>query len=500
MNLSWHPKEPDKAYISDRLWLPKKFVRPEPVRSALEFKTFERTTNDEGRPVSRQVTLKLWEESAHHIICPREFLPPSQYPKYKFPFVDLRPEFQHVEFKDLVQCRDAEQEKAWAALSKAENGILNLACGRGKTRLALKKIAQAGVPTLVVVPDSGILEQWRESIYGDPATGVTPSLEFDGELGIIQGPVFNWARPLTLALITTLALRAKAGNIPEELKHFMGLVVFDETHLLGAPVFSLCAPLFYGNRIGLTATVERDDGMDPIFRYHLGEPFYSDLTQDLIPKIYFQQTPARINYEIAKNAEGITNISLLRVELGRNLEANTYRYWHVKQALDAGRKILCLSHSKDQLKLFHAMFPGSAILVQETDRSRRMEILRESQACFAIAKLGSQGVDDDQLDTLFWLTPFRSRVSLQQSMGRIQRRRLGKKEPLVTFFEDWLAPPLKNLCSAIKSRLREWEYKFEMVKPLRVPNTLPASVQAAYDRAFRELPDRTHVVDEDEDE
>ena len=190
----------------------------------------------------------------------------------------------------------------------------------------------------------------------------------------------------------------------------------------------------------------------------------------------------------------------MRVELGRNLEANTYRYWHVKQALDAGRKILCLSHSKDQLKLFHAMFPGSAILVQETDRSRRMEILRESQACFAIAKLGSQGVDDDQLDTLFWLTPFRSRVSLQQSMGRIQRRRLGKKEPLVTFFEDWLAPPLKNLCSAIKSRLREWEYKFEMVKPLRVPNTLPASVQAAYDRAFRELPDRTHVVDEDEDE
>jgi superfamily II DNA or RNA helicase len=491
MNLSFVTKDPDKAYVADRLWLPKQLVRPEPVKTALEFKINGPIGVDaEGKMRTGQITLSLWDESSHHIICPREFLLPEKYPEYQFPFVDLRPEFQRAVFNDRVKCRDEDQARAWAALSRSDNGILNLACGKGKTRLALKKIANKQTPTLVVVPDSGILEQWKESIYGNRAKGILPSLDFEGELGIIQGPVFNWAKPLTLALITTLALRIRDGAIPEELFRYFGYVVFDEIHILGAPVFSLCAPPFYGDRLGLTATVKREDGMDPIFRYHIGEPFYTDLSQDLIPKIYFQQTPARINYEDSRNEEGITNISLLRVTLGRDLAANTYRYWCIRQALDAGRKILCLSHSKDQLKLFHAMFPGSAIIIRETDRTRRMEILRESRICFAIAKLSSQGVDDDQLDTEFWLTPFRSKVVLQQSLGRIQREKAGKKEPIATFFEDWLAPPLKNLCSALKSTLKEWKYPFNVVKPMKVPETLPPDVKANYDRAFAELPPR----------
>ena len=500
--IKWAIKEPDKAYVADRLWLPKKFVRPAPVKTALEFKIQGQVgITSEGRPKMGQVLLSLWEESSHHLICPREFLPPQQYSSYRFPFVDLRPEFQSVHFNDLVKLRDEDQSRAWHHLLPSDNGILNLGCGKGKTRLALKKIATRGTPTLVVVPDGGIMEQWKESIYGNRAKGILPSLEFDGELGIIQGPVFNWAKPLTLALITTLALRIRDGNIPEEFFRYFGLIVFDEIHILGAPVFSLCAPPFYGDRLGLTATVQREDGMDPIFRYHIGEPFYTDLKQDLIPKIYFQQTPSRVNYEEARNEEGITNISLLRVAVGRDLASNIYRYWCVKQALDAGRKILCLSHSKDQLKLFHAMFPGSGLIIGQTDRTERMNILRNSRICFAISKLGSQGVDDDLLDTLFWLTPFKSKALLQQSIGRIQRLRAGKKDPIVTVFEDWLVPPLKNLTSKIKSTLREWQFQYSMVKPLAtVPITLPDAVQAAYDQAFSELPERIVVDREAEDD
>lgn len=501
MNLSWAVKEADKAYVADKLWLPKKLIRTGPIKSALEFKVPGQIgVTAEGKPRMGQVVMSMWEESTNHIICPREFLPAQQYPNYKFPFVDLRPEFQKVHFRDLVKCRDEDQERAWRALSTSDNGILNLGCGKGKTRLALKKIANLGVPTLVVVPDGGIMEQWKESIFGNRAKGILPSLEFDGELGIIQGPVFNWAKPLTLALITTLALRIRDGNVPEELYRYFGYVVFDEIHILGAPVFSLCAPAFYGDRLGLTATVQREDGMDPVFRYHIGEPFYSDLRQDLTPKIYFQQTPTVINDDEARNAEGITNISLLRVALGRNLASNTYRYWNVKQALDAGRKVLCLSHSKDQLKLFHAMFPESSLIIGETSREERMSILRSSRICFAIAKLGSQGVDDDQLDTLFWLTPFRSKISLQQSMGRIQRIKAGKKEPICTFFEDWLIPSIKKLNTAVKSTLREWNLPFQTVKPLRVPETLPTAVQEAYDRAFATLPDRAVVAAESDDD
>jgi len=495
MKLTFVPKDADKAYIADRLWLPKSGIRSEPVQRALEFLV---NGKDQSGAVA-QVKMSMWNQTMKHIVCPREFIPASHYPRYKFPFVDLRPEFQKVQFEDHVIPRNEEQEKAWSALALNDNGILNLGCGKGKTKLAQKKIAQKGVPTLVVVPDGGILEQWKESIYGNPAKGLSKGLSFDGELGIIQGPVFNWAKPITLALVTTLWMRIEQGAIPEEVFRYFGLIIYDEVHQIGAPKFSLTATPFYGNRIGLTATVKREDGLDPIYRYHLGEPFYTDLQQELIPRIYMQQTPTVMGTAEAE-VNGVTNISMLRSLLGKNLVGNIYRYHSIKAALDAGRKVLCLSHSKDQLRLFHAMFPGSALIIAETDSSTRMDVLRDSQICFAIARLGSQGVDDDQLDTLFWLTPYRSKIALQQSMGRIQRRREGKKDPVMVVFDDWMVPSFKRMCGALKRSLKEWNYKFESLKPLQVPRTLPSEVQALYDAALAKLTARDEVVADEDDE
>jgi superfamily II DNA or RNA helicase len=490
LKLTFAPKEEGKAYLADRLWLPKSGIRTEPVQRALEFMVNGK--DQEGNPA--QVKMSMWNETLNHLVCPREFIPSTHYPRYKFPFVDLRPEFQKVVFEDHVVPRNEEQEKAWCALALNDNGILNLGCGKGKTKLALKKIAQKQVPTLVIVPDGGILAQWQESIFGNSAKGLAKGLAFDGELGLIQGPVFNWAKPVTLALLTTLWMRIESGAIPEEVFRYFGLVIYDEVHQIGAPKFSLTATPFYGDRIGLTATVKREDGLDPIYRYHLGEPFYSDLTQELIPQIYIQQSPTVMGPE-----EQSTIFSVLRSMLGRNLSGNVYRYYSIKAALEAGRKILCLSHSKDQLKLFHAMFPGSSLIIGDTESSTRMDALRNSQVCFAIARLGSQGIDDDQLDTLFLLTPFRSKIALQQSMGRIQRHRPGKKPPIMVVFEDWMIPSFKRMVGNLKRILKDWNFQFETLKPLRVPTTLPPEVQTAYDRALASLPINIEKEDVDEE-
>jgi superfamily II DNA or RNA helicase len=485
--LEFVEKKPDFAYVANKLWLPKAHIRLGPVKRALEF-----SVADKGK----QTTYRMWEESTHHIICPREFLQPSEYLKYPFPFIDLRQKFDaDIEFTDLITPRNEEQERAWAALSAFDNGILNLGCGKGKTKLALKKIAQRRMPALVIVPDGGILDQWRRSIYGDGDS--PPGLKFKGKLGIIQGQTFDWKHPITLALVTTIALKIRDGKMPEELFRYFGQIIYDEVHQIGAPVFSLTASPFYGDRIGLTATVQREDGLDPIYRYHIGDPFYTDLSQDLIPEIYFQQTPAKIDVDAAK-IEGITNVSMLRSIVGKTLGANIYRYWCIKKMLESGRKILCLSHSKAQLRLFHKMFPGSGLILGETDKDERTDILRKSKICFVIAKLGSVGVDDDKLDTLFWLTPFKSKVSLQQSMGRIQRFREGKKQPVMVVFEDWMAQPLKNLCSKIRTSLRRWGYSFSILKPLQtpVPESLPPSVQAAYDKELNAITEKDDLNDE----
>lgn len=474
-------KEPDKAYVGNRLWLPKAAIREGQVKRALEFLV-------SGR--DGQELLRLWNDAAHHIVCPREFLPSSQYTNYKFPFIDLSPTFEHVEFEDCVVPRDEEQQKAWAAFAANDNGILNLGCGKGKTKLAVKKIAQKGVPTLVIVPDGGILTQWQEAILGSERTPV--GLKYKGGLGLIQGPQFEWQEPIVIALVSTLALKIRDGKIPEEFFRRFGLVIYDEVHRLGAPVFSLCAEPFYGDRIGLTATVQREDGLDPIYRYHLGEPFYTDLTQDLVPRIYFWRTPSKLDFDVCiKN--GTINISMLRTLLGRDLNGNVYRYYAIKEALAEGRKILCLSHSKDQLKLFHALFPESGLILGETPKEDRTSILRSNPIVFAIAKLGSEGVDDSALDTLFWLTPFRSKNALQQSMGRIQRIFAGKKTPVMVIFEDHLTNPLRGLCHKLRSNLKAWGFEIETHPPHPFPPHLPKELVNVYAAAFDSLPERPNL-------
>jgi superfamily II DNA or RNA helicase len=401
-----------------------------------------------------------------------------------------------VVFEDRVVPRNEEQERAWRSLAINENGILNLGCGKGKTVLAVKKIAQKSVPTLVIVPDGGILEQWKNTILGDPSRGTPPRISFEGELGIIQGPVFNWAKPITLALVTTLWRRIEDGAIPEEMFRYFGLIVYDEVHQIGAPKFSLTASPFYGDRLGLTATVLREDGLDPIYRYHIGEPFYTDVVQDLIPEIYFQKTPVRLPWEESKINDTV-NISVLSSMLGVDFEGCAYRYWCIKNALNNGRKILALSRSKKQLLLLHAMFPGSGLIVQETKKDQRLSILRNSQLCFATSKLGAQGVDDDALDALFCLTPFKSKITLQQAMGRIQRPKEGKKKPYMVIFEDWGVLPLRKMCQAMKSLLREWGFTFEIQPPIKMPD-IPAEVKEAYDRAIKQLPGDDDSDDEAE--
>lgn len=448
-------RTPGKAYIDRLLWLPKWGVRWQAITDALEF------WDVEGR---NPVRVRLWENSEHHIGVPREFLKVSDYPSYPFQFVDLTPRFYPKSGMSFdTPLRDEKQKEAYAALTTHPNGILNLGCGKGKTVLALKRIVELGCPGLVVVHNTYLLNQWMERIEQHV------KLPAGEKIGVVQGPKFDWERPITIAMIHTLASKALEGKLPLEFVRHFGVGVYDEVHHLAAKMFSQTAHILMGHRYGLTATPKRLDGLEYIYNYHLGPVFYVDTEQDLIPRSYFQLTPtimdlSKSNSDV-RDKTGELNISMMRSALGSDVEATRFRWRCIMEAANNGRKILAVSHSKKQLLALHEMTPNSAVIIEETPQDERSALVKNSQITYAIAKLGVEGLDDPKLDTLFFLTPFTSENDLEQAMGRVGTRDAAAKKghPIAIIFDDVHIPPFHHMCKRLKSKLSEWSYPFQIL-------------------------------------
>lgn len=441
-------KRADTAYVSTMLWLPKALIRTDAVQNALQYWEAKK-----GDPV----LTKFWDDTDNHLIVPREFIKPTQYSDFNFPFVDLTPRyFFRTNITDRIKMRNNEQDKAWQSLKQARGGILNLACGKGKTILALKKISELGVPSLIVVNDGVQMEHWRGEIE-------THLILPPGEkIGEFQGKNDGWKHSITIATIQTLAGRAESGGIPLEFSEWFGSAWFDEVHHLSAPWFVLSAPLVSGLRFGLTATAERLDQRQWVYNYHVGDVFYKDLEQPLIPEVFFQETDVAIDEKSkeARDKAGEVNVSKLRTALGSDSRSLKFREFCIREALNAGRKILCISHSKDLLRNLNERFPTSALVISETPAAERIPMVRASKLGFVIEKLGKECLSDDALDALFILTPLSSPNDLQQMIGRVQRTHPNKRPPIVVIFDDKNIERFRGMIQQLKKILRGWGIKY----------------------------------------
>jgi superfamily II DNA or RNA helicase len=230
--------------------------------------------------------------------------------------------------------------------------------------------------------------------------------------------------------------------------------------------------MFPGQRYGLSATVSREDGTEVIYNYHVGDPFYKDLMQTVKPNIRFRQTPFLIPEDdyikIITDKSGNPNVSKLRVYVGQMPDRNEYIALDLLDAVAAGRKVLALSHSKEQLKLlyekFQALKVDCGICTGDQKVAERWRALRERQVIFGTHQLVMEAIDEDSLDTLVWLTPFGSnhpdggKNALQQGMGRIQgyRFREGMKHPLVVIFDDVYIRQFHKMCNKLRLQMRRW--------------------------------------------
>jgi superfamily II DNA or RNA helicase len=435
------------GYKDWMLWIPKANVSEHTIKASLEI-----IVNDVDR-------LILWEDADDHILVPREYLWDIGEANVPFPIEYRAPKFEKIYFQDNIQTKDGVQEAAWLHLEKATGGILNLSCGKGKTVLALKKVAQIGKPAIIVVNQGALMEQWLQAIQ--QFLGIPPE-----EVGIVQGPRADWQdKKIVVGMIHTLALHNEEWSL--DFRQRFGVVVFDEVHHLAAPLFSKTAPLFWGQRFGLTATPERADGTEIVYLSNLGGIFYSDLRPELVPTIYFQQlnTLVDMKSKYVNDRNGDFNISRFRKHLTTLERRNQVMAEHVIRARDNGRRILVLGHIVKGLTRLCALIPEAVQVKASMGQKTRLELFQNETVVASTMKLASEGLDAPQLDTVFFTTPFRSWNDMVQGMGRILRSFPGKNKPVVVVFDDCRVGPAKGMVNALKRGLQRNGYDITIVSP-----------------------------------
>ena len=148
------------------------------------------------------------------------------------------------------------QEHAAEGFWHGGSGVVVLPCGAGKTIVGAAAMAHAKATTLILVTNTVAARQWRDELLRRTTLNEDEIGEYSGAKKEI--------RPVTIA--TYQVMTKKKNGVYAHLDLFdsydWGLIIYDEVHLLPAPIFRFTADIQSRRRLGLTATLVREDGME----------------------------------------------------------------------------------------------------------------------------------------------------------------------------------------------------------------------------------------------
>lgn len=163
--------------------------------------------------------------------------------------IDLSQEHEQWELRDY-------QEMAADSFWEGGSGVVVLPCGAGKTMVGAAAMAKAQATTLILVTNTVAGRQWRDELIRRTSLTEDEIGEYSGERKEI--------RPVTIATYQVVTRKTKGEYRALELfdSRDWGLIIYDEVHLLPAPVFRMTSDLQSRRRLGLTATLVREDGRE----------------------------------------------------------------------------------------------------------------------------------------------------------------------------------------------------------------------------------------------
>lgn len=308
-------------------------------------------------------------------------------------------------------------------------GILQLPPGSGKTVMALYIISQLSVKTLIIVHKDFLLNQWKERI-----NEYLPH----ARIGIIKQKTIQTKNiDISIASLQSLSMK----EYEKDTFNTFGLVVIDECHHIAAQIFSKAlSKINFKYALGLSATVNRKDGLSKVFKWFIGDIVYKIQTkQNVECQVLLAKFKDRHDDYSKEHVmyNGKVNISKMINSISQYDSRTQYIVQTLKNVLceEPSRNVIILSDRRNHLERIQE------ILAKEFDvglyvggmKNDHLEISKTKKIILGTFNMVSEGFDLPKLDTLVLATP---KSDIEQSVGRIQRKHILTKEDNIPLIID----------------------------------------------------------------
>jgi DNA excision repair protein ERCC-3 len=303
------------------------------------------------------------------------------------------------------------------------NGVVVLPCGAGKTVVGLVAMSLVGEKTLILTTNTVAVRQWREELLDKTELSPEEVGEYTGEEKSV--------RPVTVSTYQMLTWRRSKSEAFEHFGLFSrenwGLVVYDEVHLLPAPIFRVTAALQARRRLGLTATLVREDGKEDEVFCLIGPKRFDVPWKVLEGKGFIASarcTEVRVSLDPASKAAYASASARNKFRVASE---NPAKIGVVQRLIDrhGDGRVLVIGQYIDQLHelVRHVRAPLITGKTPNAERERLYERFRRGEErILVVSKVGNFAIDLPDANVAIQISgTFGSRQEEAQRLGRILR-------------------------------------------------------------------------------